>query len=150
MAGQNLNALQIALEKELERAEIGIAEISCRKEKNGQILRIYIDHEPDVTMDICVQASKIIKKWLDTEDFFYDHLEVSSPGLDRVLKTDKDFRKFQNNKVQVNVCKAFVGPRKFAGVLRDFDEDNLYLSVGEEAITLPRTVISQVRLQPDL
>lgn len=150
MESQDLNALQTALERELERAEIDVAEVIYRKEENGQILKVYIDYEPGVTLDVCVQASKIVKKWLDGENFFYDHLEVSSPGWDRVLKKDKDFKKFQNSKIKVNTCKAFAGPRKLIGILKDFDENDLYLSLEEELITLPRTMISQVRLQPDL
>ena len=84
------------------------------------------------------------------EAFDYDFLEVCSPGIDRPLKTKRDIEKSIGLLVEARLYKPVDGKKSIQGLLTEMDENHVLLQVGEEQTELPRKMVSQVRLVPDL
>jgi ribosome maturation factor RimP len=87
----------------LEDMGLELADLEYKRESRGWTLRIFIDKEGGVTLDDCADASREISALLDVEDVIETayNLEVSSPGLDRPLKTLRDFERFQGRLAKV-------------------------------------------------
>ncbi|MGI6421930.1 MAG: ribosome maturation factor RimP [Syntrophomonadaceae bacterium] len=149
MGSKNLQELVSEIECRLAQIDIELHEVEYRRESEGQILRIFIDKDSGVDLDTCAKASRAVKSIIDEKDLYYDHMEVSSPGLDRVLKKERDFIRFLGYGVKVNTAKGFAGPRKLNGVLVAYQPDSISIKVEEEIIEIPREQISMVRLRPE-
>ncbi|HHW61256.1 MAG TPA: ribosome maturation factor RimP [Syntrophomonadaceae bacterium] len=140
------------IQVELEKVGIEVLEVEYRKEHGDLMLRVYIDTESGVTLDTCSRATGIIKEIIgQNEQISYDHLEVSSPGIDRKLVKDRDFERFKGERVKVKLLQALDGQKVWVGQLAERNQDNLVL-LGDKGtvIHLPRELISFVRLHPDL
>jgi ribosome maturation factor RimP len=149
VGSKNLQELVSEIECRLAQIDIELHEVEYRRESEGQILRIFIDKDSGVDLDTCAKASRAVKSIIDEKDLYYDHMEVSSPGLDRVLKKERDFIRFLGYGVKVNTAKGFAGPRKLNGVLVAYQPDSISIKVEEEIIEIPREQISMVRLRPE-
>ncbi len=134
----------------LAKAEIELVDLQYHQENGEKYLRVFIDHETGVDLDLCTRASRLVKPLLDQEDVYYDHLEISSPGLDRILKKDKELERFTGAKVKVKMLKQFDGPARFNGILMGFSDQMIDLETEEKPVQLPREMISIIRLNPDL
>ncbi|MEA1960022.1 MAG: ribosome maturation factor RimP [Bacillota bacterium] len=135
---------------ELQQQDIELIEVQHRREQNGLMLRIFIDTESGVTLDICTHATRIINKVFDEHDEIqYDYLEVSSPGIDRVLKKESEFQKFCGEKVKVKCYQAMDGQKNFTGKLLSVDSELLTIEMENHSVQIPRAMISIVRLNPD-
>ncbi len=141
--------LENLITRELEQDNIELVALEYRKENQQQILRIFIDSEAGVDLNLCTHVTRIIKPLVDEGDFYYDHLEVSSPGLDRLLKKDKDFLRFQGSNVKVRMLKGYNGPNKITGVLTGVNDKYIQVKVDENILDIPRDLLSTVRLHPD-
>lgn len=119
------------------------------KEGGEDYLRIYIDNEEGICLDDCVKVNKAISNALDVEDpiegFYY--LEVSSPGMERVLHTDKHLSKNIDSKVTLKLNGLINGKKKLEGILKDFDENNITILCEEEECIIPREKISIIKLK---
>lgn len=108
-------------------AELGleIYDVEYVKEGTDYFLRIYIDKiDGDVDINDCENLSRAIDPVLDERDPIKDsyYLEVSSVGLDRPLKTEKDFNRFMNQKIDVRLFKAKNGVREYYGILCSYED----------------------------
>ena len=117
--------------------------------KSG-LLRIFIDKQGGITLDDCTAVSNHLSNWLVVENIAYEHLEVSSPGLDRPLKKLEDFRRFAGEKVQIKLRMAIAGQRRFAGVIRGASATQIELDVDGQAVMLDISNMDTARLVPDL
>lgn len=117
--------------------------------KSG-LLRIFIDKQGGITLDDCTAVSNHLSNWLTVENIAYEHLEVSSPGLDRPLKKLEDFRRFAGEKVQIKLRMAIAGQRRFAGVIRGASATQIELDVDGQAVMLDFSNIDTARLVPSL
>lgn len=117
--------------------------------KSG-LLRIFIDKQGGITLDDCTAVSNHLSNWLTVENIAYEHLEVSSPGLDRPLKKLEDFRRFAGEKVQIKLRMAIAGQRRFAGVIREASATQIELDVDGQAVMLDFSNIDTARLVPSL
>ena len=117
--------------------------------KSG-LLRIFIDKEGGITLDDCTAVSNHLSNWLVVENIAYEHLEVSSPGLDRPLKKPEDFRRFAGEKVQIKLRMAIAGQRRFAGVIRGASTTQIELDVDGQAVMLDFSNMDTARLVPSL
>ena len=134
----------------LEAIGIELLEIEYRKEHGDQMLRLFIDREEGVDLSTCTLATKAIQDLIEQEKIKYDHLEMSSPGFNRLLKKDKDFLKFQGERVKVRTLQPLEGQKNFQGLLRVVDEQNLNLEIEGELKPIPREMVSIVRLDPEI
>lgn len=122
------------------------------KEAGENIFRVYIDSDKGITLDNCVKVSKALSDMLDVEDPISEeyNLEVSSPGVFRTLYTEEHLNRYIDNPVLVNLNSLINGKKKYDGMLKSFDEENLVLSVENNDVTIPRSKISAVSLNPSL
>lgn len=133
----------------LEEKGIELLEVEYKKEQDVQMLRIFIDREEGVDLNICTIATRAVQDIIDEDNIEYDQLEVSSPGPKRILKTDKDFKKFQGTKIKARTGKALDGQKNFVGLLLAADEKYLTIATDGKEMQIPREMISVVRLDPD-
>lgn len=119
------------------------------KEGSDYYLRVYADKEGGITIDDCVSISRALEEKLDKEDFIGDAyiLEVSSPGLTRKLRTDRDFENSIGRLVLVKLYKAENGIKEYKGILEAFDKEEITISANEESHKYKRENISSVRLE---
>ena len=129
-----------------------LVDVEYVKEGGNWYLRAYIDKEGGITVDDCEVISRTLSDWLDEEDFIADSytLEVSSPGLGRPLKKDKDFERSLGEEVEIRLYKPRGKQKEFAGVLKGYDKETVTIETedgGEEVFT--RSEIALIRLAFD-
>ena len=112
------------------------------------ITRIIIDKKTGVTLDDCTKVSREVGYLLDIKDLFSHpyHLEVSSPGLERPLKTLRDFEKFVGRKVSIKTVELLDGKRNFKGILKQIRNDTVLLDMDGRLWELPSGGIRQAKL----
>ena len=132
----------------LDENKFELVDIEYGKEGSDYILRIFIDREGGIRIDDCELVSRHLSEALDQADFMDQAymLEVSSPGLLRPLKKDRDFEKNIGREVELHLFKAENKEKDFIGVLKAFDKESvtLTLSADEERVFL-RNNISLIR-----
>lgn len=135
-------------EEKLPEERLELVDTEYVKERNDWYLRVYIDKPSGVGLDDCQEFSRKLEEVLDNDDTFAGSyiLEVSSPGLDRVLKKDRDFVREQGKKVDVSLYAPLNGTKNLTGVLVGRDETNLVL---ENDVVIARDQVAQVRLHID-
>ena len=138
------------LARKLNEQGIELYDLEFKRERNGRILRIFIDTPGGVDTDTCVLATHTIKDYVDNlPDLDYDFLEVSSPGIDRILKLDQDLDRYKGTKVMVKTNQPVESRKKFIGLLTAFDLDSISIEEEGQLIVVPKELISIMRLHPD-
>lgn len=117
------------------------------KEGKDYFLRIYIDNEKGITLDDCENVSNNITELLDNADYIDKQyfLEVSSPGVERVLKKDKHLQNNIGANVQVKLFKQLNGKKQYEGILKDFDENTIEIETAVQNLKIERQNIAQIR-----
>ena len=113
----------------MEKNQFELVDVEYVKEAGTWYLRAYIDKEGGFPVDDCELVSRQLGEWLDREDFIDDSyiLEVSSPGLGRPLKKEKDFKRSLGEQVEVRLYRAVDRQKEFTGALAAYDEDTVTL-----------------------
>ncbi|MFR1707866.1 MAG: ribosome maturation factor RimP [Clostridium sp.] len=144
--------LHSKIEKIVERLGFELYHLEYVREGGQNILRVFIDNEKSVSLDNCVEVSKAVGEMLDIEDPIVEeyNLEVSSPGIFRTLFTKEHFNKYINSDVAVKLSALFEGKKKYEGILKGFDSENLMLAVDNNEIVIPMSKVSIVTLNPAL
>lgn len=125
-----------------------LVDVSLDKEGAGKYLRIYIDKPEGITLDDCERYHRAIAP--QVEDFDYDFLEVSSPGVDRPLKKDRDFERALGSEVEVKLFKAIDGQKLITGVLTDYSAAEVALEVAGAEVRIPRKAAALIRPVVDM
>jgi len=130
---------------------VNIYDVEYVKEGSDYYLRAYIDKPEGVNIQDCENVSRRLSDELDREDFIQDAyiLEVSSPGLGRILKKDKHLQAGIGQDVEIKLFKPVDKCREFSGALEGFDAEQVTIRNGDTAITLKRTDIAVIRLAID-
>ena len=125
-----------------------LVDVEYVKEVGTWYLRVYIDKDGGVTIDDCEIVSRALDVELDKKDPIKDPyiLEVSSPGLSRPLKKDKDFIRSIGKAVEIKLYKAVNNEREFLGTLESFDANQVVISSETGQITFNRKDIALIRL----
>lgn len=121
------------------------------KEGGEYFLRAYIDKEGGISLDDCTEVSRRMNDILDSDEYIdvpYT-FEVSSPGLTRVLKKDRELQNSIGRDVDVTTYQKIDGAKEFTGILKSFDKDHVLLSFGDSEMNFDRKNISKIRLSPD-
>jgi len=142
-----VDTVEEIIEPIIENLGYELVDVEFIKEGSNWFLRVYIDQENGINIDDCTDVSKVISVKLDEADPITQeyYLEVSSPGIERVVKKDKDFERFKGNKISVRLCTKFQDKKQFVGKLENFDEESLTI-VSEEEVKIPRELISRINL----
>ena len=117
---------------------------------HGQLLRVFIDKPDLVNIDDCVLVSNQLNHALSVEEFNYDRLEVSSPGVDRVIKRLEDFDRFNGEKVKIKTRSAILERKNFSGILRGIRGNNILLEFEESIVEIDHDNLDRARLDPVL
>ena len=112
------------------------------------LVRLFIDSEDGATLDDCETVSRQVSALLDVEDPIPGSyvLEVSSPGIDRRLRTQRHFRRYVNEEVKIQLARPHDGRRRFRGTLADVDEQAVSVVVDGRQWRLPIADIASATL----
>ncbi len=136
----------------MEENHFELVDVEYVKEGGSWYLRAYIDKEGGINIDDCEAVSRRLSDWLDKEDFIDDSyiLEVSSPGLGRPLKKEKDFIRSMGKDIEVRLFRAVDKQKEFAGTLTAYDKNTVTIQTENgQTITFDRPNIALIRLAFD-
>lgn len=125
-----------------------LVDVCLDRENTGKFLRIYVDRPEGMSLDDCERYHRAVMPLVESYDF--DFLEVSSPGIDRPLKKDRDFERAIGDEVEVHLFKAMDGRKSFTGILTDFDRQDMVLLVDGEEMRIARKAASLVKPVVDM
>jgi len=133
----------------LQEMDLELVDIFYRREQGGWILRLIIDRENGVTLDDCTAVSREVSQLLDIEDIIEQvyNLEVSSPGLDRPLKSIGDFQRFTGRKAKVTTREPIQGNQVFIGRINKVEDELIILEVGQQELSIPFSEVARARLE---
>jgi len=119
------------LESFLPTLGLELFDVQFRREGEGWVLRVYIDSESGVTLDHCRDVSREIGQYLDVEDFIQHaySLEVSSPGLERHLRSTEDFQRCSGKKAKIRLHDAVDGKKVFIGDIAAVEGETIILEL---------------------
>ena len=130
--------------------QLGYELVDLEVSNRGKLLRLFIDKPEGITIDDCVLVSNQLGNVLAVEnDIDYDRLEVSSPGLDRILKKESDFLRFVDSKASIKVRMPIEGRKNFVGVLKGFADGNVSIEVEGELFNISLSNVDKARLVPE-
>ena len=117
------------------------------KEGKDYFLRIYIDSEKGIDLDDCEKVSNAITELLDKEDYIKEQyfLEVSSPGIERILKKDKHLQANIGNLVEVKLFKPIEKQKVIQGILKEFNKETLTIEANDKNIEIERKNSSVIK-----
>ncbi|MEJ2718372.1 MAG: ribosome maturation factor RimP [Deltaproteobacteria bacterium] len=136
------------IEPILEPERIELVDLEFKPERGKWILRIYIDAPGGVNLGDCELVSRQVGALLDIEDPIDHayHLEVSSPGINRVLRKEKDFNLFAGSPVRIKTRRKLNGRRNFHGVLRGMEDAMIVLEVDGQRVEIAPEDVEKARL----
>ncbi|MBZ9608282.1 ribosome maturation factor RimP [Clostridium estertheticum] len=122
------------------------------KESGENFLRIYIDSSNGISLEDCEKTSRAVSEILDVEDLITDSycLEVSSPGIERILYDDNHLKKYIGQNVLINLNSLYEGTKKIEGNLLGFSDVQIEIEYDGNNISIPKEKISIVSLKPVL
>lgn len=131
-------------------SQLGYELVDVEISNRGKLIRLFIDKPDGINIDDCVLVSNQLGNVLAVEnDIDYDRLEVSSPGLDRVLKKDADFIRFTGERAQVKLRIPVDNRKNFIGILQGIEQDNLLIEQEGVLHRLALSNIDKARLAPE-
>ncbi len=136
--------------------ELGLelVEVEHVRSPGGQIVRLYVDREGGVTVTDCATVSREMGHLLDAEDLVHGRyfLEVSSPGIDRVLRKPEHFERFRGRAVRVRTNAPLGGRRKFSGTISSCSSDTLCIVEGESdrVLEIPLELLEKANLRGEI
>ena len=136
------------IEPVLESEGLELVDVEYKKEGSNWFLRVYIDKEGGVNVADCQKVSHLTGDLIEVEETIKTpySLEVSSPGLNRALKREKDFLKFKGKQIRVQSVLPIDNRKKFIGILADFKDQTVFLEFDEKSIEIPLSQITKGNL----
>ena len=136
------------VKEKIEKVGYELYDVLYVKEGSNKILRIVIDSENGISLDDCEKVNNEIKETIDEanpieEQYF---LEISSPGIERLLRKDWQLKKFKGADVNIKLFKKDEnGKKEYTGTLGEVTENTLDVEVDGQNVTIDRKIISQVK-----
>ena len=143
-----LSGLEAKAIKVAEASGYELVDVCMDREPTGKYLRFYIDKEEGVSLDDCEAFHKRIRPLADTVD--YDFMEVSSPGIDRPLKKDRDFERSLGSEIEIRLFKPVEGTKVMTGVLAGLEDGNIVIDTADGRTLIPRKAAALVRPVVDM
>ena len=126
-----------------------LVDVEYVKEGGEWYLRTYIDKEGGITINDCEAVSRLFSEKLDEEDFIEESyiMEVSSPGLGRPLKKEKDYKRSMGKELEIRTYKAIDREKEFYGILQAYDDSSVTIETEEGTTrTFDKKDIALIRL----
>jgi len=147
-----MDRVKAVAESLLITEDMELVDIEYRREPLGWVLRLFIDKRGGVTLEDCTRVSQEMGRSLDVEDFISNpyHLEVSSPGLDRPLKNERDFIRFSERRIRVKTIDPIGKQKSFKGKLRACVEGRIEMETEGGIVEIPLSNIARANLEVEL
>ena len=131
----------------IEANNLELVDVEYVKEGSDYYLRVYADKEGGITIGDCEIVNRALGDLLDQDDYIGDAyiLEVSSPGLTRPLKKEKDYAKSIGKLIDIKLYKAVEGIKEYTGILKEYDKDNITIEVDDNLIKIERSNLAMIR-----
>ena len=135
----------------IEANNFELVDVEYVKEAGNWYLRVYVDKEGGIAVDDCEIVSRALSDKLDVDDFIEDSyiLEVSSPGLGRPLKKEKDYVRSIGKEVDIHLYKSIEKQKEFTGVLKSYTKEDIVLQIEDTDVTFDRANVALIRLSFD-
>ncbi len=136
----------------IQEHQFELVDVEYVKEGGSWYLRAYIDKPGGIAVDDCEIVSRALSDLLDEQDFIEESyiLEVSSPGLGRPLKKDKDLERGLGEEVDVRTFRPINHQKDFTGILKEYDKERIVIELeNEESMEFNRADIALIRLSFD-
>jgi ribosome maturation factor RimP len=140
-------------EPAVEELGLELVEVESVRAPGGSVIRLYVDREGGVTVDDCARVSKEVGHLLDAEDIVRAryYLEVSSPGIDRVLRKREHFNRFRGRPLRVVVSEPIHGSRKVSGRIRECSQESLFVEIEDGTVVkIPLSLIHKANLRGEV
>ena len=135
----------------IEQNNFELVDVEYVKEGSNWYLRVYIDKDNGINVDDCELISRALSDLLDEKDFIEEAyiLEVSSPGLGRPLKKEKDFARSIGEEIDIKLYRMKNGRKDYTGFLKAYDKETITIEEDDEEIVFLRSEVALVRLSFD-
>lgn len=145
---QRIDQVRELLEPVVQSEGMELVDVEYRRESHGMVLRLFIDREAGVTVNDCAKVSHVVGDLLDVSNLIPNayHLEVSSPGLDRVLRKPEHFQKQIGNIIKVQTTTPIQERRKFKGILVDTKPEGITVNCEGHVFEIPLALVERARL----
>ena len=132
----------------LDAHRFELVDVEYVKEAGSWYLRAYVDKEGGITVDDCEIVSRALGDLLDEQDFIEDSyiMEISSPGLDRPLKKEKDFKRSLGKLVEIRTYRPIEKQKEFCGILNAYDSNSVTIDEDGTERTFDKKDIALIRL----
>ena len=148
MAKAETAAIEARCAKIAEQMGFELVDAGIEKEPTGRYLRFYIDKPEGITLDDCEAYHKAVRSLADTVD--YDFMEVSSPGIDRPLKKDRDFERNLGSEIEIRLFKPMEGAKQLTGILAGLEDGSILLETPDGVKRIPRKAAALVKPVVDM
>jgi ribosome maturation factor RimP len=158
--GSVLEKVQAVAKPVLDDLGFELVDVEFKREGQGWVLRFFIDKPGGVTLDDCALFSREVSMLLDVEDFIHRayHLEVSSPGIDRPLKTREDYQRFCGERIKVKTFEKMDpddrghARKTFTGDLIGLEDDRILIQQTDKkggVVAIPLEAVAKAHLDPE-
>jgi|TARA_B110000967_G_C18814475_1_gene525389 ribosome maturation factor RimP len=144
--------LAIDLEALIEKnvSKLGYELVDFEIINRGELLRIFIDKPSSINIDDCVSVTNQLKHILTVEeDIIFDRLEVSSPGINRVIKKLQDFERFKGEKIKIKTRSPIEERKNFTGTLKGTKKNLVLIEFNNVLVEISLDNIEKARLDPE-
>ena len=137
------------IRNQVEELGYELYDVQYAKEGKDYYLRIFIDKENGIDLNDCEKVNNIVNPILDDADYIkgMNFLEVSSPGVERILRKNKHLEQAKGKEIEVKLFKPLENQKDFSGILEQFDDDKIYLQEEDKKIEIERKNISLMKLK---
>lgn len=135
------------LQSKINELGYELYDVEYAKEGKNYFLRIFIDKEDGIDLNDCEKVNDGIMDLLDEADYIKEQyfLEVSSPGIERVLKKQKHFDSAMGEAIEVKLYKPINKEKQLEGILTGYDEEIITMTYENDEISVPRNNIAQIK-----
>ena len=148
MAKAEVAAIEARCGKIADGMGFELVDVTVEKEPTGRYLRFYIDKPEGISLDDCEAYHKAVRSIADTVD--YDFMEVSSPGIDRPLKKDRDFERNLGSEIEIKLFKPLDGTKLLTGILAGLEDAEILLETPEGLKRISRRAAALVKPVVDM
>jgi len=151
MSEETIERVRLLADPILSSVGMEMVDVQYRREARGWVLRLIIDKEGGVTLDDCTLVSREVGRTLDVEDLISTPytLEVSSPGLNRPLKTERDYLKYRDRLIRVKTFSPVENRREFKGKLLGIANNLIEIEIDEGVYQIPLANVAKANLEID-
>ena len=143
MSKAEVTAISARCGKIAEQMGFELVDLAIEKEPTGRYLRFYIDRPEGISLDDCEAYHKAVRSIADAVD--YDFMEVSSPGIDRPLKKDRDFERNLGSEIEIRLFKPMNVMKTMTGILAGLEDGNILLETTDGVQQIPRKAAALVK-----